>query len=148
MVGPPFGMKSNGGTMKNRGVGLVLILYSFLLGIGVFLNRTDKSLLIVGTAGALLSIVFGLSWIAGRGRKVWPILTLMAVGFVLLSHAVHAWFEVNAEGMRTPILLTVMLALTVGSLMRVAYSGMFSYAKPRELDPVKPHSEPAKARTS
>lgn len=138
---------SNGSRMKNKGVGLVLFVYSILLGLGMLLNRADKTLIIFGAGGALLSALYGWTWLVGRGRKVWPILTLVVVGFMLLSRAVHSWFEVGAEGIRTPILLTALLALTVGTIMRVAYSGMFSYANSREGESVKnPHQEKARNR--
>lgn len=111
----------------NPTIGLQLLLFSLLLAGGSYyvyqLAPTASGLtLIAGLAGSGLSVVWGLLAMTGRRGKAFPILTLIGVGFALLSQAVHAWSGLGefAEALAT----TLLLALTLAMLMRIAYAGV------------------------
>lgn len=92
-----------------------------------FTPSSGKLTLIVGVAGAALCVWWGARAMAGKARKAQVLLTLAPVAFVLLSQAVTSWGG-NAgadEGRRAAALVaTLLLVLTVGVLMRVAYFGV------------------------
>lgn len=86
-----------------------------------------KLTLIVGVAGAVLCVWWGARAMAGKARKAQVLLTLAPVAFVLLAQAVMSWGgDAGAnEGRRAAALVaTLLLVLTVGVLMRVAYFGV------------------------
>ena len=116
----------------NRTIGFQLAFYSLLLAGGsYFTHRLAPTLaqptLIAGLAGGVLCLGWAVRAIAGRRGKALPILTLIPVSFVLLSQTVLGWWSDGAAavGQRTVALLTtLLLALSIGMLMRIAYAGL------------------------
>ena len=123
--------------MNSKSVGTALVGYGVgIAGLGWFIYQMAPGMarptLIAGVAGGALSVLWGVRWLAGRGRKVWPILTLLPVSFVLLSQTVTAWMG-EGEGSgpasgKLAILMTLALAASVAMIMRVAYHGVFGPA--------------------
>jgi len=78
---------------------------------------------ITGIAGGGSCVLWGLVALAGHKRRVWTILTLIAVFFVVLSQTIQAWMALgdNSGTYAGPLLLTLMLLTTVGMLMYVLH---------------------------
>jgi len=111
----------------NKVIGLQLVLYSLLLAGGSYLTHhlaptSSAPTLLAGLAGGALCLAWGLWAMAGRRGKALPILTLMPVSFVLLSQAVHAWSGAGERAVAA--LVTLLLALSIAMLMRIAYAGV------------------------
>lgn len=120
--------------MNSRSVGAALVGYGVgIAGLSWFICQMAPTMarptLIAGIAGGALSVLWGVRWLTGRGRKVWPILTLLPVSFVMLSQTVAAWMGAGegsgpANG-KLAILMTLALVASVAMIMRVAYHGAF-----------------------
>ena len=116
----------------NKTLGFQLALYSLLLAGGSYFTHHQAPTLtqptfIAGLAGGVLCLGWGVRAIAGHRGKALPILTLIPVAFVLLSQTVLGWWSDGnpAVGQRTVALLTtLLLVLTIGMLMRIAYAGL------------------------
>lgn len=70
-------------------------------------------------AGGLLVLWGVLAW-AGHKRRTWAVLTLVALGFVLVSQVVHAWSTPANETpgkMAGALLLTVLTFMNLGMLI-------------------------------
>jgi hypothetical protein len=122
----------------NKTLGLQLVIYSLLLaGLSCFSHYLAPALarttLIAGLAGGTLCLVWGLRSLKGNRSKVLPILTLVPVCFVLLSQTITGWAS-SGEGMpnrRTAAaVITLLFAMTLGMLMRIAYAGVVFYGQP------------------
>ena len=50
-----------------------------------------KVIFITGMAGGGLCVLWGIVAFAGHKRRVWAMLTIIAVAVVMLSQVVHAW---------------------------------------------------------
>jgi hypothetical protein len=115
----------------NKSIGFQLIVYGLLLaGLSFLTHQLAPDLarltLVVGLAGGTLCLVWGLRAVAGSGGKALPLLTLVPVTFLLLSQAVIAWTGKGqtAESPRSvAMIITLLLALSIGMLMRIAYAG-------------------------
>jgi hypothetical protein len=115
----------------NKTLGLQLVVYSLLLaGLSYLTHRLAPALarptLIAGLVGGALCLVWGLRAIAGSRGKTLPCLTLMPISFVMLSQAVLTWGggsqEVPGRTLAAAV-ITVLVVLSVGMLMRIAYAG-------------------------
>lgn len=103
----------------------VLIAYGGLLaGLGLVLHHvapvSGKVTFIVGLAGGGLSLLWGLTGLAGLKRRVWACLSAISTLVVLLSQAVHVWMTtVSAEGisMTMRLVVTVMFMMTMGMVL-------------------------------
>jgi hypothetical protein len=121
----------------NKTIGLQLIVYSLLLaGLSCLAYRLAPALaqptLIAGMAGGALCLVWGLRAAAGSRNKALPILTLVPVNFVLLSQTVINWSggSQDASGRRlAAAVITLLLVLSLGMLMRIAYTGVVFYGR-------------------
>ena len=116
----------------NKTVGLQLIVYSLLLaGLGYFCYHLVPSLayptLVAGLGGGALCFVSGIRASLGHRGKALALLALVGVILVMLSQTVMAWFRSGEalEGRRlAAAVMTLLFALSVGMLMRVAYAGV------------------------
>ena len=94
--------------------GVVLAALSFIV------QKADpvlaKVTFITGIAGGAFCLLCGIVAMAGQRRRAWSILTVGAIGFVLLSQVIMAWFE-RTGGVLVPLLLTFLMLLTFGILM-------------------------------
>jgi hypothetical protein len=116
----------------NKSIGIQLVVYGLLLaGLSYLAHHLAPTLarptLIAGLAGGGLCLVWGLRALAGTGGKALPILTLIPVTFTLLSQTVMAWpagGEGAAGGRTAAAVITLLLVLSIGMLMRIAYAGV------------------------
>jgi len=116
----------------NKTIGLQLVVYSLLLaGLSYLTHHLAPTIarptLITGLAGGALCLVWGVRAVLGRRGKALPILTLIPIGYVMLSQTVLTWGGGAQEvpGRRTAALaITALFALSIGMLMRIAYAGV------------------------
>lgn len=87
---------------------------------------TARLTLIAGLVGAVLSFLWGVRALRGRGGKALPILTLTSIGYVTLSQTVLGWGrgreEVPGQG-TAAVVLTALFVLSMAMLLRIAYAG-------------------------
>lgn len=97
------------------GYGLLLIV----LGLVVRSVMPEKGSTgwIAGITGGGLCLLCGILAWAGHKRRVWTVLTAVAVALVLLSQTVHAWMPAADKSAAAVWLLTLMFLLTVGLLI-------------------------------
>jgi hypothetical protein len=115
----------------NKAIGFQLVVYGLLLaGLSYLVHHlapaSARPTLITGLAGGALCLVWGVRAIGGSRGKALPLLTLVAVNFVVLSQTVMRWGGGSQEvtGHRTAVaLIALLLALSVGMLFRIAYAG-------------------------
>lgn len=111
----------------------LLIAYGIVVaGLAAIVGQTAPDLgrttLIAGLVVGALSVLWGIWILAGMRNKALPILTLVAGTFVFLSQAVMVWMpEATVKPPRLmAVLITLMLLLSLGTLMRLAYTATFS----------------------
>jgi hypothetical protein len=122
----------------NKSIGIQLIVYSLLLaGLSYLVHHLSPALarptLITGLIGGALCLVWGARAVAGSQGRALPILTLIPVSFVMLSQTVIVWTGGSEEvtGRRgAAVVITVLLALSLGMVMRIAYTGLETYGQP------------------
>lgn len=115
----------------NKNLGFQLVVYSLLLAGLSFLTHylapeLARPTLIAGLAGGALCLIWGLRAVAGSRGKMLPGLTLMPIAFVMLSQTVITWAGGGQDvpGRRpAAAVITVLVVLSVGMLMRIAYAG-------------------------
>lgn len=116
----------------NKTLGFQLIVYALLLvGLSYLAHHLAPALarptLIAGLTGGGLCLVAGLRAVAGSRGKALPLLTLIPVSYVMLSQTVITW---AGRGQEAPgrhlaaVVITVLLVLSLGMLMRIAYAGV------------------------
>jgi hypothetical protein len=116
----------------NKTLGLQLVVYGLLLaGLSYLVHHLAPPLarptLIAGLAGGVLCLVWGGRAVLGSTGKALPILTLIPIGFVMLSQTVGTWGGGTQEvaGRQTAALvITALFVLSLGMLMRIAYAGI------------------------
>lgn len=131
----------------NKTLGVQLAGYGVLL-IGVvvlafmYLQEHGKPALIAGAIGGVLCLASSARVIfAGSRSKVLPILTLVAVCYVLLGQVIHAWADVP-EARLGAVLVTFAFLATVAMIMRIAYAGVFGPELPAQtLEADKPQTQ-------
>lgn len=121
-----------------KNIGLQLLAYSILLaGLSYFTYHLAPALarttLSAGLTGGALCLIWALRAIAGSRGRALPLLTLIAVSFVLLSQTVLAWGAGTQEtaGRTVAALNTVLCGLSVIMLVRIAYAGIFATPQTR-----------------
>ncbi len=117
--------------LMKRSLALEFLIYGLLLaGIGWFVQRAapefGRITFIAGLAGGAISVLWGVLALCGYRRRWWIILTLAAIGFVLLSQAVMAWMQpVGAEGAPptrlVAVWITVLLLFSFAMLMNLLH---------------------------
>jgi len=135
----------------NKTLGFELIVYGVLLaGLSYLTHHLAPALarptLIAGLAGGALCVLWGVLALLGSRRKVWAMLTLIPISFVMLSQTVTIWMEgtQDAPGRRTAgVVITAMLVFSIGMLMMIAYAGAVfdgQPAKPTNPELAKPQT--------
>jgi hypothetical protein len=122
----------------NKTIGLQLAVYSLLLaGLSYLTHYLVPSLarptLIAGLAGGACCLVWSLRALAGRRGKALPILTLIPVNFILLSQTFFAWAGGSQEvagRQAAAMVITLLFALSMAMLMRIAYAGVMFDGQP------------------
>lgn len=121
-----------------KSIGIQLVIYSLILaGLSSLAYHLapskSQATLAAGLAGGALCLLWGLRAIMGYRSKVLPLLTLIPVSYVMLSQTVIGWTSKNAEAAasRLPVILvSVLLALSIAMLMRIAYAGLTFNGQP------------------
>jgi hypothetical protein len=113
----------------NKTIGLLLVVYSLLLaGLSYLVHHlapeVARPTLITGLVGGALCLVWGLRALAGSGGKALPILTLIPVNFALLTQTFMGWSGGSGGLQTVAVVITLLLALSLGMLVRIAWSGM------------------------
>ncbi len=122
----------------NKAIGYHLLFYGLLFaGLSALAHHLAgafaRPTLIAGLVGGTLCAIWGFRLVAGNQNKALPLLTLVPVNFVLLSQSVMAWWggsQAIQGGHWVALLITLLLVISMGTLMRVAYAGMFCGAAP------------------
>ncbi len=122
----------------NKAIGFHLLTYGLLfVGLSTLAHHLAgafaRPTLIAGLIGGTLCVIWGFLVVAGNQSKALPLLTLVPVNFVLLSQSVMAWWggsQVIQGGQWVALLITLLLVISMGTLMRVAYAGMSCGAEP------------------
>lgn len=122
----------------NKTIGFQLVVYSLLLaGLSYLIHHLAPALarptLIAGLLGGALCLVWGLRALAGSRGKALPILTLIPISFVMLSQTVITWGGGSLEvpgRQRAAAVITLLLVLSIGMLMRIAYAGVLFDVQP------------------
>jgi hypothetical protein len=117
----------------NKTLGLLLVGYSLLLASLSYLvyhlaAAAGRPTLITGLVGGTLCLLWGLRALAGNGGKALPLLTLIPVNFALLPQTFMGWSGESGGlqvGRMVAVVITLLLVLSMGMLVRIAWSGMF-----------------------
>ncbi|HEY5909870.1 MAG TPA: hypothetical protein VJA21_04620 [Verrucomicrobiae bacterium] len=110
----------------NKTIGLLLVVYSLLLaGLSYLAYHLApgpaRSTLVTGLVGGALCLVWGVRALARSGGKALPLLTLIPVCLVLLPQTFESW---SRESRTVGMVTTVLLVLSLGMLVRIAWSGV------------------------
>jgi hypothetical protein len=113
----------------NKTLGLLLVVYSLLVaGLSYLVYHlapgVARPTLITGLVGGGLCLVWGLRALAGSGGKALPLLTLIPVNFALLPQTFMSWGGGSHAGVTVAMVTTLLLVLSLGMLLRIAWSGM------------------------
>jgi hypothetical protein len=113
----------------NKTIGLLLVVYSLLVGGLSYLvyhlaPGVARPTLITGLVGGGLCLVWGLRALAGSGGKALPLLTLIPVNFALLPQTFMSWSGGLQPGRTVAAVITLLLVVSMGMLVRIAWSGM------------------------
>jgi hypothetical protein len=110
----------------NKTIGLLLVVYSLLVaGLSYLVYHlapgVTRPTLITGLVGGGLCLIWGVRALAGGGGKALPLLTLIPVAFTLLTQTGTSW---SGGGGTVAVVITLLLVLSLGMLVRIAWSGM------------------------
>jgi hypothetical protein len=116
----------------NKAIGLLLVIYSLLLaGLSYLAYHlapgVARPTLVTGLGGGALCLVWGVRALAGSVGKTLPVLTLIPVCFALLSQTFMSWSGGGGglqAGRTAAMIITVLLVLSLGMLVRIAWSGV------------------------
>lgn len=116
-------------TSMNRNVGLALGVFggSSLLG-GFLLSGMEieaaRPAYLVAITGGILSLLWGVMCLGGKGRKALSLATLIGMALVFLAQAVNGWFGEGDYAGRplAPALITLLLAFNTVLLIMVAHA--------------------------
>jgi hypothetical protein len=116
----------------NKTIGLLLVVYSLLVaGLSYLVYHLapggGRPTLITGLVGGGLCLVWGFRALAGSGGKALPLLTLIPVNFALLPQTFMGWSGASGglqAGRTVAVAITLLLVLSMGMLVRIAWSGM------------------------
>ena len=79
-----------------------------------------KIVLITGITGGGLSLLCGVVALTGHKRRLWAILTMIAVTIALLTQAIEAWVG-TPTSLSGRLLLTVMFVMAMSMLMYLCH---------------------------
>jgi len=83
-----------------------------------------KVTFVAGMAGGGLSVLWGIVAFAGKKRRTWAVLTMIAVTVVLLTQVVQAWLtstDTTSTNLTGRLVLTLMFLMTMGMLLYVLH---------------------------
>lgn len=126
-VGGWFGKEQSPLIMSKKMAGIVMaygiVLAALSLAVRSVAPELAKVTFITGIAGGGLCLLWGLVALAGHKRRVWTILTLVAVFIVMLTQTIQGWVAVGDKSgtYAGPLLLTLMLLLTLGMFLYVMH---------------------------
>lgn len=124
----------------NKPIGLLLVGYSLLLSsLSCFAYyiapEGARPTLVAGVVGGTLCLVWGVRAVAGGGGKALPILTLIPVTYTLLPQTFAGWSKASEGiqgGRMVAAVTTLLLALSLGMVVRIAWSGVVFDVRPGE----------------
>jgi hypothetical protein len=124
----------------NKSIGLQLIVYGLLLvGLSYLVHHLSPAIarttLTTGLAGGLLCCLWGAVAVVGNRRKVFSVLTLIPICYLLLGQAIMKWRGNPAEAAHHGggvLIITLLFVLSLGMLMRILYAGMAMQAPPAQ----------------
>jgi len=104
----------------------VIVAYGVLLAaLSLFIQQAAPAfaqvMLVAGMTGGGLCVLWGIVAFAGHSRRAWAVLTMVAVGFAVLTQVVPAWMDGSSASLGGRLVLTLMLLMTVGMLMYVLH---------------------------
>jgi hypothetical protein len=106
--------------MSKKMAGILIAYGVVLAGLGLVLQKiaptTGRVAFFAGVAGGGLSLVWGVTALAGLKGRVWATLSTIATIVVLLSQAVSVW-TTSATGGTIRLVVTVMFLMTMGMVM-------------------------------
>ncbi len=100
-----------------------IVLAALSLAVRSVAPELAKVTFITGIAGGGLCLLWGLVALAGHKRRVWVILTMVAVFVVMLTQTIQGWVAGSDQsGTHVgALLITLLLMLTGGMLMYVMH---------------------------
>ncbi len=116
----------------NKPIGLLLVGYSLLLSsLSCYAFHIApegaRPMLVAGVVGGALCLVWGGRALAGGGGKTLPLLTLIPVTYILLPQTFAGWSKASEGtqgGVMVAILITLLLSLSLGMAVRIAWPGV------------------------
>lgn len=116
----------------NKALGVQLVIYSLLLAsLSYVAHRlapgSAETTLATALIGGVLCLFWGVWAICGGRRKIWSILTLIPVAFLLLAQTVIGWSGGTTTVPRhegVAAITTVLFLLSLAMLIRIAYAGV------------------------
>jgi len=130
--------------MSKKMASIIMAYGSVLAALGFVVRSVAPELanipFLIGLVGGGLCLLFGLVALLGHRRRVWTILTLVAIALTDLGQVVPAWMSLSEKpgNFAGALLLTLMLLLTVGMLMYLLHGERTPEFYKRE--PVRPES--------
>lgn len=114
--------------MSKRMASVIAIYGIVLAALSLFIQQTAPAfthvVFVTGLAGGGLCVLWGIVAFAGHKRRVWAVLTMIAVAVVMLSQVVHAWSvstDATSMSLLGRLVLTLMFLMTIGMLMYVLH---------------------------
>jgi len=103
--------------------GIIVVLAALGLAVRSVAPELPRITCIASIAGGGLCVLLGLVALAGHKRRVWMILTMVAVFIVMLTQTIQGWVAGGDQaGTHVgALLVTVLLMLTAGMLMYVMH---------------------------
>lgn len=110
--------------MSKKMAGIIMAYGVVLAGLGLGIQTGAPELakipFLTSLIGGGLCVLWGIVALTGHKRRVWTILTLVAVALVVLSPTLRVWMD-SSGTVAGRLLLTLMLALTVAMIMYVMH---------------------------
>ena len=140
--------------MANTVLGYGVVLVGLVLVLQRVAPALAKVTFIAGLVGGGLSVLWGIVARAGHKRRTWAVLTLIALGFVVLTQVLNAW---SASAGETPgklagaLLLTLLMLLTVGLIMYLLHgerTAEFYRTEPARRNNSEPRQEAAPSQSA
>jgi hypothetical protein len=113
--------------MSKKMAGIIMAYGVVLAALGLTVRSVAPELaritFIASVIGGGLYVLWGVVALAGHKRRVWVILTMVAVFIVMLTQTIQGWLEgKDQSGTHVgALLVTVLLILTAGMLMYVMH---------------------------
>jgi len=116
----------------NKTIGLLLLIYGLLLAglsclVHLLAPEAAQPTLITGLVGGVLCLFWGFRALTASLGKALPLLTLIPVSLVLLTQPLALWTGGGEEAQTerlAAVVITLLLALSISMLVRIAWSGV------------------------